>query len=266
MPTSFCRVAGAAARKRLELFLGQAGPAGKSWGRNWRMGIDPSELNNPRVERPLPLRPPPDLCMSQVMMMLATVMAIPSRLMIAAGIIHILLLLQWEARREEKHLRGGAWAAVWETIAQPWSADSFTAITVSACDSRRSRICRRKWKLSRSTAGRRYAMLAIIRRAYPDDARFIAGMKGLPEQWRRATYPKKAWKFQHGRWQAVLTDESAMFWPLSPLQLARGSSEAGLKKPASAPPTGRVGVRGPHSNRAPLCWRMSMYAALRFAG
>lgn len=74
----------------------------KAMGRSWRMGIDPSErtalvFNGPfaRVRHPI-------YALSQAMM-LATVLAIPSPLMIALGALHV-LLMQWEAAREEKYL------------------------------------------------------------------------------------------------------------------------------------------------------------------
>ena len=73
-------------------------------GKNWRMGIDPNEQNPLIVTGPYAYVRHPIYALSQAMLVL-TVLAIPSPLMIAAGVMHV-LLLQWEARREEGHLRG----------------------------------------------------------------------------------------------------------------------------------------------------------------
>lgn len=74
----------------------------KIMGKNWRMGIDPAEQNALVLAGPYAYVRHPIYALSQAMM-LATVLALPSPLMIAAGATH-LLLLQWEARREEQHL------------------------------------------------------------------------------------------------------------------------------------------------------------------
>ena len=71
-------------------------------GRNWRMGIDPSERTSLVVAGPYAYVRHPIYALSQAMM-LASVAAIPSPLLIAAGLAHV-LLLHWEARREEDHL------------------------------------------------------------------------------------------------------------------------------------------------------------------
>jgi protein-S-isoprenylcysteine O-methyltransferase Ste14 len=76
----------------------------KTMGKNWRMGIDPTEQNALVLGGPYTYVRHPIYALSQAMMV-ATVVAIPSPLMIAAGLMHV-LLLQWEARREEGHLRG----------------------------------------------------------------------------------------------------------------------------------------------------------------
>lgn len=75
----------------------------KIMGKNWRMGIDPSEQTTLVLSGPYRYVRHPIYALSQAMM-LATLIAIPSPLMIVVGLSHI-LLLQWEARREEKHLR-----------------------------------------------------------------------------------------------------------------------------------------------------------------
>lgn len=75
----------------------------RAMGRQWRMGIDPTERTElvrggafGRVRHPI-------YALSQVMM-ITTMIAVPSVAMLTAGALHI-LLLQWEARREESHLR-----------------------------------------------------------------------------------------------------------------------------------------------------------------
>jgi protein-S-isoprenylcysteine O-methyltransferase Ste14 len=74
----------------------------KFMGKNWRMGIDPTEKNPLLIEGPFARVRHPIYALSQVMM-LATVAAIPSPLMLLAGLAH-LVLVRWEARREEAHL------------------------------------------------------------------------------------------------------------------------------------------------------------------
>jgi protein-S-isoprenylcysteine O-methyltransferase Ste14 len=66
------------------------------------MGIDPTEQNALVLAGPYAYVRHPIYALSQIMM-IATVIAIPTPLFITAGLIH-LLLLQWEARREEQHL------------------------------------------------------------------------------------------------------------------------------------------------------------------
>jgi protein-S-isoprenylcysteine O-methyltransferase Ste14 len=75
----------------------------KTMGKNWRMGIDPGEQNALVVAGPFGYVRHPIYALSQAMM-LATVLAIPSPIMITVGLMHV-LLLQWEARREEAHMR-----------------------------------------------------------------------------------------------------------------------------------------------------------------
>lgn len=76
----------------------------KTMGKNWRMGIDPNEQNPLIVAGPYAYVRHPIYALSQAMMVV-TVLAIPSPLMIVVGLMHV-VLLQWEARREEGHLRG----------------------------------------------------------------------------------------------------------------------------------------------------------------
>ena len=74
----------------------------RTMGKNWRMGIDPAERTALVVGGPYAYVRHPIYALSQAMM-LATVAAVPSPVMIVTGLLHI-LLLQWEARREERHM------------------------------------------------------------------------------------------------------------------------------------------------------------------
>lgn len=72
-------------------------------GKNWRMGINPDEKNTLVLDGPWSLVRHPIYALSQAMM-ICTMIAIPAPPLLIAGCLH-LLLLQWEARREERHLR-----------------------------------------------------------------------------------------------------------------------------------------------------------------
>ena len=74
----------------------------RTMGRNWRMGIDPAERTSLVMGGPFQYVRHPIYALSQVMM-LAVVAAVPSPLMIGAAALH-LILLQWEARREEAYM------------------------------------------------------------------------------------------------------------------------------------------------------------------
>ena len=74
----------------------------KKMGRQWRMGIDPTERSQLISAGPYAYVRHPIYAISQAMMV-ATVCALPSPLLIAAGAVH-LILIQWEARREESYL------------------------------------------------------------------------------------------------------------------------------------------------------------------
>ena len=71
-------------------------------GKSWRMGIDPAEKTNLITTGPYARVRHPIYALSSLLM-LATVLAIPSPLMLLVAGIH-LTLLQLEARREEKYL------------------------------------------------------------------------------------------------------------------------------------------------------------------
>jgi protein-S-isoprenylcysteine O-methyltransferase Ste14 len=74
----------------------------KLMGKSWRMGIDPAEKTELVCSGPWARVRHPIYALSQLMM-LATMIAIPGPVLLAAGFLH-LSLLQWEARREEVHL------------------------------------------------------------------------------------------------------------------------------------------------------------------
>lgn len=74
----------------------------KKMGKDWRMGINPDEKTHLIVSGPYAYVRHPIYALSSVLM-LATVAAIPSPLMLVVGLSH-LSLLQWEARREEQYL------------------------------------------------------------------------------------------------------------------------------------------------------------------
>lgn len=74
----------------------------KRMGKSWRMGIDPDEKTQLIVSGPYGYVRHPIYALSSLLM-LATVAVIPTPLMIIVAAIH-LSFLQWEARREERHL------------------------------------------------------------------------------------------------------------------------------------------------------------------
>lgn len=74
----------------------------KRMGTSWRMGIDPNDRTQLISSGPYAYVRHPIYGLS-TLLMLMTMLVIPSPLMIAAGVIHI-ILLQWEARREEIYL------------------------------------------------------------------------------------------------------------------------------------------------------------------
>jgi protein-S-isoprenylcysteine O-methyltransferase Ste14 len=74
----------------------------KNMGKSWRMGIDPNEKTELVFSGPFAHVRHPIYGLSSVLM-LATMAAVPSPLMLLVGILH-LALLQWEVRREERYL------------------------------------------------------------------------------------------------------------------------------------------------------------------
>jgi protein-S-isoprenylcysteine O-methyltransferase Ste14 len=74
----------------------------KRMGKSWRMGIDPNDRTQLISNGPYAYVRHPIYGLS-TLLMLTTMLVIPSPLMVAAGVIHI-ILLQWEARREEMYL------------------------------------------------------------------------------------------------------------------------------------------------------------------
>jgi protein-S-isoprenylcysteine O-methyltransferase Ste14 len=74
----------------------------KRMGKSWRMGIDPNEMTPLIVTGPYAYVRHPIYALSSLLM-IASVLVIPSPLIIGLAIVH-LTCLQWEARREEAHL------------------------------------------------------------------------------------------------------------------------------------------------------------------
>jgi len=74
----------------------------KRMGKSWRMGIDPGETTQLVFTGPWGYVRHPIYALSSLLM-IATLAAVPTPLMLATAVLH-LLLLQWEARREEAHL------------------------------------------------------------------------------------------------------------------------------------------------------------------
>jgi protein-S-isoprenylcysteine O-methyltransferase Ste14 len=74
----------------------------KRMGSSWRIGIDPGEKTRLIITGPYAFVRHPIYALSSLLM-LATMVTVPSPLMLAVGVVH-LILLQWEARREEQHL------------------------------------------------------------------------------------------------------------------------------------------------------------------
>jgi steroid 5-alpha reductase family enzyme len=74
----------------------------KKMGKSWRMGINPKETTQLIVSGPYAYIRHPIYALSSLLM-ICTMVILPTILMGIVGAIH-LLLLQWEARREEKYL------------------------------------------------------------------------------------------------------------------------------------------------------------------
>ena len=71
-------------------------------GRSWRMGIDPHEKTRLIVTGPYAYVRHPIYALSSLLM-LATALVVPAPAMILVAVVHV-TFLQWEARREERHL------------------------------------------------------------------------------------------------------------------------------------------------------------------
>jgi protein-S-isoprenylcysteine O-methyltransferase Ste14 len=74
----------------------------RKMGKSWRMGIDPNEKTSLVLTGPYEYVRHPIYALSAVIM-LATLAIVPTILMLIVAACH-LLLLHWEARREEKYL------------------------------------------------------------------------------------------------------------------------------------------------------------------
>ena len=80
-------------------------------GTSWRMGIDPNERTTLVVDGPFAVVRHPIYGLSQVMMV-ATLAAWPSPLMLLVAALHV-FFMQWEVRREDRYLaalHGSAYA------------------------------------------------------------------------------------------------------------------------------------------------------------
>ena len=71
-------------------------------GRSWRMGIDPNERTQLVFNGPYACVRHPIYALSSLLMV-ATAAVVPSPMVMLFAVLH-LALLQWEARREERHL------------------------------------------------------------------------------------------------------------------------------------------------------------------
>jgi protein-S-isoprenylcysteine O-methyltransferase Ste14 len=74
----------------------------RKMGRDWRMGIDPNEKNNLIVSGPYAYVRHPIYALQQALAVMSAI-AVPVPTMIAVAIIEV-VLLTWEAVREERHL------------------------------------------------------------------------------------------------------------------------------------------------------------------
>ncbi len=73
-------------------------------GKSWRMGIDPNETTELIVAGPYAYMRHPIYTLS-IILMICTMLILPTPLMLAVGLLHIVFLI-WEARREEQYLVG----------------------------------------------------------------------------------------------------------------------------------------------------------------
>lgn len=71
-------------------------------GKSWRMGIDPSEKTQLVLSGPFSYVRHPIYGLSQLMMLM-TMLIVPSPLVILVGVLHV-LFMQWEVRREDIYL------------------------------------------------------------------------------------------------------------------------------------------------------------------
>ena len=74
----------------------------RKMGKSWRMGIDPNETTELIVAGPYAYVRHPIYTLS-IVLMLCTMLILPTPLMLVVGVLHITFLV-WEARREEQYL------------------------------------------------------------------------------------------------------------------------------------------------------------------
>lgn len=75
----------------------------RAMGKSWRIGIDPGETTTLVVSGPFRIVRHPIYALS-IVLMLGTLMATQTRMMLVLAVLHF-VLLQWEAAREEDYLR-----------------------------------------------------------------------------------------------------------------------------------------------------------------
>jgi len=74
----------------------------QNMGKSWRMGIDPNEKTQLVLSGPFSYVRHPIYGLSQILMLM-TMLILPSPLMLLVGVLHI-LFMQWEVRREDVYL------------------------------------------------------------------------------------------------------------------------------------------------------------------
>jgi len=74
----------------------------RKMGKDWRMGIDPNEKNTLIISGPYALVRHPIYAL-QCLLAVVSFLAVPNAWMLVVALLQI-ILLQWEARREEKHM------------------------------------------------------------------------------------------------------------------------------------------------------------------
>lgn len=103
----------------------------RKMGRDWRMGIDPNEKNTLIVSGPYALVRHPIYAL-QCTLALLSFLAVPSILVLIIALLQC-LLLQWEARREERHMlsvHGGVYGDYMRQVGRFLPRGRFRAVVV----------------------------------------------------------------------------------------------------------------------------------------